>query len=164
MFLDHQEIHQLSHRREEENLRFRSFLKGQNSARIDRMVHQLYSSVSKEIDCTQCGYCCTQLRPVIMEIDIDLLTKTLKLSREKFKKKFIILDDEGDMLLKHLPCKFLKNQKCTVYESRPRDCQSYPHLHKSDITSRLYVILENYGICPIVFNVIEELKIRLNFR
>jgi uncharacterized protein len=163
MLLDLQEIERLSHVREKENLRFRSYLKSQPEAKINRMVHELNAIYSREIDCTQCGNCCTKLRPVMMEIDIDILTKTLKLTREKFRKQYIMIDNDGDMLFKHLPCKFLTGKKCSLYTSRPHDCQSYPHLNKSEITSRLYGILENYSICPIVFNVIEELKVQLNF-
>jgi uncharacterized protein len=157
------EIEQLSHTKEKENLRFRSYLKSQNEAKIDRMVHELFAYYSKEIACTQCGNCCTKLRPVMIELDIDILTKTLKLTREKFRKQYITIDTDGDMLFKHLPCRFFKDKKCSIYASRPHDCQSYPHLQKSEITSRLYGILENYSICPIVFNVIEELKVQLNF-
>lgn len=164
MLLDLDEIKRQSHLREKENLRFRSYLKSQVEAKIDRLVHEIYPLLLQEIDCTQCGNCCTKLRPVMMEIDIDVLTKTLRMTRERFRKRYIMIDGDGDMLFKHLPCKFLKNKKCSIYESRPHDCQSYPHLHKSEITSRLYGILENYAICPIVFNVIEGLKVRLNFR
>ena len=164
MLLDLKEIQRLAAKRENENLRFRSWLKGQSSNRIDRLAHELNVYYSKEIDCTQCGNCCTKLRPVMLEIDIDVLTKLLTLSREDFRKKYIMIDTDGDMMFKHLPCIFLKDKQCSIYESRPTDCRSYPHLHKTEFISRLYGVLENYAICPIVFNVIEDLKTRLNFR
>jgi Fe-S-cluster containining protein len=65
------------------------------------------------------------------------------------------------MILKGKPCKFLRNKKCTIYSSRPFDCRSYPHLHKKDFTFRLFAVLNNYSVCPIVFNVYEELKVRM---
>jgi uncharacterized protein len=164
MILDLHEIERLSRQREKHNLRFRSYLKGQSTARIDRLVHELYNRISREIDCTECGNCCTKLRPVMHEIDIDVLIKLLKISRQEFRRKYITIDTDGDMLFKHLPCKFLIGKQCSIYESRPTDCRSYPHLHKTEFISRLYGVLENYAICPIVFNVVEELKERLNFR
>jgi Fe-S-cluster containining protein len=164
MELNLQEIERLSRLRENENLRFRSYLKSKHAPKIDRMVHELYAFYSKEIDCIRCGNCCTKLRPVMKELDIDVLTKVLNLSRENFRKKYIMIDNEGDMLFKHLPCKFLEDKKCSIYESRPHDCQSYPHLHKNEFTNRLYGVLENYAICPIVYNVIEDLKRWLGFR
>jgi uncharacterized protein len=164
MLTDITEIQRLSSEREKKNLRFRTYLKNQNEKSIDRIVHKLNEHYFALIDCTQCGYCCTCLRPILSESDIDLLIKELKISREKFKKDFVMTDEEGDMLFKHLPCAFLKDKKCSVYSSRPEDCQSYPHLYKNEFTSRLYGVLENYAICPIVFNVVEDLKKELNFR
>jgi uncharacterized protein len=164
MLLDLDEIHRLAGENERTNLRFRTFLKGQHGPKIDRLVHKLNTYYSAAIDCTQCGNCCTLLRPIMMEVDIDVLTRELHLTRENFKKKYIMIDFEGDMMFKHLPCKFLEAKKCSIYDSRPHDCQSYPHLHKTEFTSRLFGVLENYAICPIVFNVIEELKVKLNFR
>ena len=164
MILDLEEIKKRSKENQTANLRFISFLKEQNTAEIDTTIHELYNYFIEKMDCTKCGNCCVNLRPILTERDIDILIKELKISREKFKKAYIKTDEEGDMLFKHLPCKFLHNNKCSIYEFRTEDCRSYPHLHKDFLTHRLYGIFENYSICPIVFNVIEELKIRLNFR
>ncbi len=158
------EIERLSREREQENLRFRSFLKNSYSRSVDKLVHELNAYYASQIDCTRCGHCCTRLRPILAESDIDRLMDELHISRTKFRKEYVMYDEEGDMLFKHLPCSFLKDKKCTLYASRPEDCRSYPHLHKTEFTSRLYGVLENYAICPIVFNVVEELKKRLNFR
>jgi Fe-S-cluster containining protein len=57
-----------------------------------------------------------------------------------------------------IPCPFLKDNKCINYEYRPKDCQSYPHLQKEDFVFRLWGVIDNYSICPIVFNVFEILK------
>ena len=163
MILDIAEIKKLALEREKENLRFRNFLKEHKKKYIDRLVHELNDYYTAEIDCTLCGNCCTCLRPILAESDIDRLIKYLSVTRANFKKKYVQVDRDGDMLLKQLPCAFFKNNKCRVYDYRPEDCQSYPHLYKKDFSSRLFGILENYAICPIVFNVIEELKLRLNF-
>jgi uncharacterized protein len=164
MLTDISEIQRLSKEREKENLRFRAFLKNKHARPVDSIVHKLNDYYFSLIDCTQCGYCCTCLRPTLAESDIDQLIRELKMSRVKFKKNYVRTDEEGDMLFKRLPCAFLKDKKCTVYASRPEDCQSYPHLFKNEFTSRLYGVLENYAICPIVFNVVEDLKEKLNFR
>lgn len=164
MILDIEKIKRLSRRREKENLRFISFLKEQNSRHIDKLVHELNEYYSDKIDCTQCGHCCTCLKPILAESDIDSLMKATFLTREEFKRFYVEVDEEGDMLFKHLPCAFVNLKNCTLYSSRPEDCQSYPHLHKKNFTSRLYGVLSNYSICPIVFNVIEELKTKLNFK
>ena len=55
-------------------------------------------------------------------------------------------------------CPFLKNNKCACYSVRPESCRTYPQLHKNEFTSRLFGIIKNHSICPIVFNVYEMLK------
>lgn len=158
------EIERLAKERENENLNFRTYLKGKDSNYIDHLVKELNRYFTEEIDCTKCGNCCTKLKPILAESDIDRLVKVNKMSRTKFKKEYVEMDKEGDMLFKNLPCSFYKNKKCTIYNYRPSDCQEYPHLHKPEFTSRLFGILENYAVCPIVFNVVEALKERLGYR
>lgn len=163
MLTDIAEIERLSRERRKENLRFITFLKRQNALYIDHLVNELDSYISSQIDCTRCGNCCTKLRPILSESDIDKMIRTKNMTRSKFKKEYVEMDDEGDMLFKYIPCIFQKNNKCTIYRARPEDCQSYPNLHKLDFVERIHGILENYSICPIVFHVIEALKERLEF-
>lgn len=146
------------------NFRFRSFLKMQDSNKIDRIVNKLNEKYSLLIDCSECGNCCTDLQPLIRKTDLTGLKQELKITEYEIKHKYLELDEDNDLRFKDLPCTFLENKKCKIYKNRPKDCKSYPHLHKKDIISRLLNIVYNYSICPIVFNVYEELKIKLNFR
>jgi len=44
--------------REDQNWRFRSYLKGSDDPdEIDRIVHELNDKVTSEIDCTECANC-----------------------------------------------------------------------------------------------------------
>jgi Fe-S-cluster containining protein len=52
----------------------------------------------------------------------------------------------------------LLENRCTVYEFRPEDCRSFPHLHKDEFVFRLIQAVQNCSICPIVFHVFERLK------
>jgi len=79
------------------------------------------------------------------------------MSIPQFKKQFLKKDD-GDYIFSRLPCPFLYDNICTQYTCRPNDCRSYPHLHKENFVFRLIGVIENYSICPIVFNVYELLK------
>ena len=157
-------IRQLGEKNENSNYRFRSFLKGRDSSRLDRTVHELFKYYSSKIDCTECGNCCSHLKPIIDNKDIKVLALLTNKTNQEFKKDHIITDEDGDMHFSDLPCPFLSDKKCTVYDSRPTDCRSYPHLHKKDFLSRLFGIIDNYSICPIVFNVYEDLKYKFHFR
>jgi hypothetical protein len=163
--LDLEKIKRLAERNEENNWRFRAFLKFGDERKIDRIVNSLYHEVSEEIDCTQCGNCCRELRPLLSKKDVKLLANFINMPEGKFQEHYTEFNrDENKLRLKGTPCSFLKDKKCTVYKCRPSDCRSFPHLHKKNFASRLINVLQNYSICPIVFNVYEQLKIEMRFR
>ena len=156
-------IETLAKLREDENWRFRSFLKGKNGHKVDVIVHRLNEEISAKIDCTKCGNCCTKLSPCITKNDLHNLSEALKIPSSEVVEKYTeTIEDE--LSLKQLPCAFFADKKCTLYQYRPETCHSYPHLHKKDFTSRLISVLSNYEICPIVFNVYERLKDEMGFR
>jgi Fe-S-cluster containining protein len=153
--------------REEENFEFRSFLKGQDSGKIDEIVHQLYEEVLEHIDCTKCANCCIELETCFTKEEINSLTKNLNIDKNEFIRQSTKPDQFGDKdkyYLNSKPCQFLTDKKCTVYELRPEECNSYPYLHKNNFNSRLIGVIENYEICPIVYNVYELLKQEMNFK
>ena len=153
--------------REDENFEFRSFLKWQDAEKIDSIVHELYEKVLEHIDCTECGNCCIELETSFLIEEIDRLTKSLNLDKDKFIKESTKPDQFGNkkvLFLNSMPCQFLKDKKCTIYELRPEECNSYPYLHKDDFISRLLGVIDNYEVCPIVYNVYELLKLKLNYR
>ena len=164
MILHLEKIKQLGERNQGANFRFRSFLKGGNSTHIDKIVHELCDYYYTNIDCTKCGNCCKVLKPLILKKDLKSLSLVTNITMDEFKTEYLQIDEDGDMSFNKLPCPFLKNLKCSVYDCRPNDCRSYPHLHKKEFISRLFGVIDSYSICPIVFNVFEDLKSRLHFR
>jgi Fe-S-cluster containining protein len=148
--------------REKENWEFRAFLKQHDLAlhEIDAIVHKINDEVSIQIDCTNCANCCKQIRPVLDKDDISKFALGLKIPVREFQKQYLRQVDEtsSKRQFNKLPCPFLKNDECTIYDFRPKDCRSYPHLHKRSFVTRLWGVIENYEICPIVFNVYEQLK------
>ncbi len=162
MKIDLVKIKNLSKEREDENWYFRTFLKGYDNKHLDSIVRRLFRQVSEAIDCTSCGNCCKETQPILNNNDINKLSKSLHITPDQFITRYVNKDEDGDSRLNKLPCPFLKNNKCIQYDSRPAACRSYPHLHKKDFTFRLIGVVNNYSICPIVFNVYEGLKSKLN--
>ena len=154
---DLRKIKKMAKKKENENWAFRGYLKGKGSEEIDPIVHRLYEEVSAQIDCTTCGNCCKEVSPVLSPKDIEVFSEGLGMPVSEFKPLHLTVD-MGDTIFNQRPCPFLKDNKCSNYDHRPANCQSYPHLHKDDFTTRLFGVLNNYGICPIVFNVYEQLK------
>ena len=158
--LDH--IKKMGIEKEEENLNFRTNLKQHDMPpeEIDEYVHEITIEISSKIDCTKCANCCKQIRPVLDEDDISRFALSLNISIAEFQGQYLGADEDSTskFRFKELPCPFLKNDQCTNNDNRPIDCRSYPHLHKDDFIFRLWGVIDNYEICPIVFNVYEQLK------
>ena len=161
METDINQIKKLSKQKEDENWEFRSFLKqcDISEKKIDSVAHRLYRKTSSKIDCRICANCCKEIPPVLDEEDIKKLSRGLRVSRAQFKNQYLVRHEEpGKFVFRRKPCPFLKDNSCSHYAYRPKDCISYPHLHKKDFVSRLMDVIQNYSVCPIVFNVYEYLK------
>ncbi len=157
-------VTKLAEEREEENWRFRSFLKGVDLdiEELDAIVHGHYEDVSSQIDCCACGNCCREALPVLNTSDVARLASGLNLSEADVINRFLVPGEEKDTFtFNKKPCPLLAENRCTAYPSRPNDCRSFPHLHKEEFVFRLIQVVENCWICPIVFNVFERLKIEL---
>lgn len=151
--------------KEEENWEFRSFLKQLDLSpeELDAIVHKINDEVTSQIDCTKCANCCKKIRPILDEEDAATFARGLKIPVAEFKERYLLHDQENGLKYRFngLPCPFLKNKRCSNYAFRPRDCREYPHLQKEEFVFRLMGVISNYEICPIVFNVYEQLKTEL---
>lgn len=155
------EIGRLSEKRKKENSDFRLFLKHYDVPieALDAIVHKIYGDVSSKIDCIKCANCCTYFSPIFNENDIRKISEGMGISVPEFQTRFLQKNnEEGGYAAKSVPCPFLRNKLCTHYEYRPEACASFPHLHKTDFVFRLLDVMNNYSICPIVYNVLEILK------
>ena len=153
-------IKKIAAKKEDENWEFRVFLKQLPRSRqeIDAVVHPIVDEVTSQIDCKQCANCCKEIRPGLDENDIHRFAHGLNVPTATFQAQYLIAADEPAVFkFKELPCPFLENDLCSNYGHRPEVCRSYPHLHKKEFVSRTLRVLDNYEICPIVFNVYERL-------
>ena len=160
---DLKKIKEASQKKEDENWEFRSFLKGYDIEveELDSIVHGLLEEVCREIDCTACGNCCREISPVLENKDIERLSNSLGTSIEQFRIQFLVENEKNfseGLIFNKKPCPFLKGNLCSHYQLRPEACRSFPHLHKEEFVLRLIGIIQNYAVCPIVFNVYERLK------
>lgn len=139
---------------EKENMKFSEFLK---SDEFDQEIFiKIVDEITKQIDCTKCANCCKVLGIVLNELDIERISKHLKLTKEEFISKYLVKND-NELKIKQLPCPFLKDNNCSIYEIRPKTCREYPNLDK-DVSDRCQQFFSNAEICPIVFNVLENAK------
>jgi len=156
-------IEHLAHVREDENFRFRAFLKEKDGEKVDRIVHRLHEEITGKIDCLSCGNCC-KLQVELDEEDIEVLSRLENISPESYEDSYCETDAFGDVVLKVKPCRYLEGTTCTIHEHKPRRCKEFPNTHKKDFNHRLLGMISYYEICPIVFNLMEQLKDEMRFR
>ena len=82
----------------------------------------------------------------------------------RLARRLGVNNEECKTRMKQIPCPFLDGNLCTIYDDRPKDCRDFPHLHKRDMRSRSIALIENAELCPIVFNTLQRLKMRLGWR
>jgi uncharacterized protein len=163
--LDLTKIERLSIKRENENYSFRAFLKGKDIEKVDKIVHRLHKEITSLIDCQKCGNCCISLVPRVKENEIVYLAGLDKVSVEEFIRENLEPDNyDNSLFLKHTPCRYLSGTRCSIYENRPLECKAYPYTHRPGFSTRTLNMISNYGICPIVFNIMENLKMEMGYK
>jgi len=168
MAFDLVQIRELAREKENENYRFRAFLKSDcelDPEEVDRQVFATTRSVWAGIDCTQCAQCCQEVKPGFSEKEVHRLADRLQMTRGKFIESYLerSQDSEAPWTTRTTPCPFLKDSRCSVYEDRPADCSGYPYLYEPDFVFRTLAMVERTFTCPIVYNVMEKLKESLGF-
>lgn len=138
-------------------------MKERNSEQIDRLVSRLDQQISPRINCTDCGNCCKSLMVLINDPEADNLARHLGQSREEFDQAYLEKGSNGLMIMNRMPCPFLSNRKCSVYEHRFEGCKEFPALHLPHFKQRLFTTFMHYERCPIIFNVVEQLKDAMSF-
>lgn len=137
---------------------FKTAVKQIPLSKFDEIAHPIVEEITSQIDCTHCGNCCRYQEPGVSEEEIIILAEQKNISTESFKEQFIATDKENISFLCVQPCTFLDGNKCSIYSFRPNSCADFPGLHRPRLKWRMKQVEENYGICPIVFNVVERLK------
>lgn len=165
MITDPREVARLASEREDENWRFRTFLKGVSSipdARLDAMAEEFGRRAEARMDCTTCGACCRDNVVPLTDDEAERLASRVRLPVLSFHEHYTTRGDDGDTVIDAKPCPFLEGNLCSVHEDRPEPCRGYPYIG-GNVRSRLIAIIERAGTCPIVFEMIEQLKRRLRF-
>jgi Fe-S-cluster containining protein len=69
------------------------------------------------------------------------------------------LDEDGDYVLRVAPCPFLDlaDNKCSVYEHRPRACREYPHTDRKNMAGILSLTERNTRVCPAVASIVRQM-------
>ncbi len=130
-----------------------------NEKKMNQLAEGIHDAVFEKIDCLDCANCCKSIPPILNDTDIKRVAKYLGLKVSKFEEEYIRTDEDYDRIMKKSPCTFLGiDNKCDIYEVRPKACREYPHTNNYEFikNTKLHVINAEY--CPGVFHILSELK------
>lgn len=158
------EIVQIAKMRENENLRFRTWLKCHaDEEEFDARCKELHDELFSDYDCCQCGNCCRMYRTTIEEEDAERIAAYLGMTFDELKERYLIAGETGPVF--PAPCPMLQEDgKCRIQEVKPEECKGFPYTDKPDRLYGLYGMMEYAGICPVVFEIVERLKELYRFR
>ena len=157
-------IKDAAQRVEDENMRFRSFLKNHaDEEELDAHFLKLHNELFSSYDCRKCGNCCRDYDTTVLRHEIDSIASHLGLAKQDFINKHLSQTDEG--LEIKAPCCFLnENGECAVYECRPEVCRDFPHTDKPERLWSLLSVMGTAEICPVVFEIVKRLKTIYRFK
>jgi Fe-S-cluster containining protein len=126
---------------------------------VDDLVHRLHYEAFGQFSCLECANCCKTTGPRLTDMDISRLALHMKIKPSDFTERYVVTDEDGDMVFNQHPCPFLaEDNYCLVYENRPRACREYPHTDRKRFIQILDLSHKNCEICPVVFKIFSELK------
>lgn len=127
---------------------------------LDGQFNDLHEKVFKEIDCLECANCCKTTSPIFLTSDIERIAKTLKMKTNAFIDNYLKIDEDHDYVLQTAPCPFLgEENKCIIYEKRPKACREYPHTNRKKMYQIINITSNNTLICPAVSRIVELLSL-----
>jgi Fe-S-cluster containining protein len=143
--------------------RFLSSLEKNPPRKLDMLALSADIEMWKKTDCLSCANCCKTMSPTYTQGDMVRIATHIGMPVSQFQKKYLRRDKDGDWINKSLPCQFLNttDNKCSIYEVRPRDCAGFPHHTKKRIVDYMHVFKQNVELCPATYRVVEILREKL---
>ncbi len=147
----------------QENKKFFAKLKKRPPKHLDYLMQELHDEEFERTDCLSCANCCKTTGPLFTQVDIERISKHLRLRPANFIEKYLRVDEEGDHVLQRVPCTFLgMDNHCSIYDVRPKACREFPHTDRKKFQQISNLTLKNVAICPAAFRIVEEMKKRIN--
>jgi len=140
--------------------RFLTKLENDPPRGLDNLAVKMDKEVWKETDCLACANCCKTMTPTFNKTDVKRIAKHLDMTEEAFRKKWLVKGRDGDWTNKKQPCQFLNltDNKCSIYEVRPRDCAGFPHHTRRKMVDYMHVFKQNVEYCPATHRLVERMK------
>lgn len=151
--------------KEEENYAFRAYLKNHaDSKTLDEQFLSLHNELFSVYDCNNCRNCCKKYEATFEEREITEAAQYLHMTVKSFKEKYII-DAFREYQINTKPCHFLADDNsCVIEPCKPESCRKYPYTNQPDRLFSSLSIIKSSIVCPVVFEMIERLKVIYDFK
>lgn len=157
--MDPSSYKQHAQRNKKQNQQFLESLEKVNGRELDEHAVDAENHAFSKVACLDCANCCKSISPIVEFEDIHRVSKALNMEAGKFIETYLEMDEDGDFVFTSQPCPMLgEDNKCKVYESRPKACAEYPHISQKHLQKRLKLLLKNTEYCPAVYESVEYLK------
>lgn len=142
-----------------ENKKFFAKLRKKPPKNLDAMMAELHEEEFQRTDCLDCANCCKTTGPLFTNADIERISRHLRMKPGKFIDTYLRVDEDGDHVLQQVPCTFLgADNRCFIYEVRPKACREYPHTDRRKFHQIGNLTIKNTAICPAAYNIVERMK------
>lgn len=165
--LDHDSVvadrKQNAEKHDEENYKFLRSLKHRDFGfDPDELATDLHQQAFQIVDCTRCANCCKSMTVKVNQADVKRIAKHLGKTNKAFVEEYLEPDEEkGLYKIQQQPCPFLgADDRCTIYDVRPKACREFPHTDKKGFASRTILHANNTLTCPAVFWIVEQMRKR----
>ncbi|MCL1912564.1 MAG: YkgJ family cysteine cluster protein [Eubacteriaceae bacterium] len=154
---------------EEQNNKFRKFLKNRaDGDELDTQFLKLHKELFAGYDCCKCANCCKMCQIILDDNEVERISSFLDMTENEFLGDY--LEDAGageekPYKFKETPCSFLDiDGCCQIQECKPEGCAEFPFTDHPFRLWNLSSIIANAEFCPIVFEILERLKVMYSFR
>jgi Fe-S-cluster containining protein len=126
---------------------------------IEKQLPALHDEAFRKVNCLDCANCCKTISPRFKTPDIKRISKFLSIKESSLINEYLLLDEDGDYIVKSRPCPFLNEDNyCNIYDVRPSDCSKYPYTDSGDFFKYPNTTVLNIDTCPAVVLVLEKLS------
>jgi Fe-S-cluster containining protein len=137
-------------------------IKKKRPKQLDAVFHESHDEAFQNIDCLKCANCCKTTSPIFRDVDIQRISKKLKVTAAEFESEYLRVDEDGDWVLQSSPCTFLMaDNRCFIYDVRPQACREYPHTDRKRMIQIMDLTLKNAEVCPAVSRILGSVAEKL---
>ena len=160
-----EDLERLALEKEDENYRFRRFLKNHaDEEELDKQFKRLHEKYFKLYDCSKCRNCCKKLGISMNEEELNKICDYLHLDKGSYVEENLN-EKYGEYSFKNTKCQFLnEDNSCMVSSCLPITCKEFPYTNKPERLFSLLNIVANAKVCPVIYEILEELKKEYHFR